>query len=51
MIIRRHLTLPVLTLEADRPGRMDAGMRLRVESFVEMLRHGRGHERLAGTGE
>jgi len=41
LIIRRHLDLPVLTLEADRPGRMDAGMRLRVESFVEMLRHGR----------
>ena len=41
LIIRRHLHLPILTLEADRPGRMDAGMRLRVESFVEMLRHGR----------
>jgi len=41
LIIRRHLELPMLTLEADRPGRMDAGMRLRVESFVEMLRHGR----------
>jgi benzoyl-CoA reductase/2-hydroxyglutaryl-CoA dehydratase subunit BcrC/BadD/HgdB len=42
LIIRRHLELPVLTVEADRPGRMDAGMRLRVESFIEMLRHGRG---------
>jgi benzoyl-CoA reductase/2-hydroxyglutaryl-CoA dehydratase subunit BcrC/BadD/HgdB len=43
LIIRRHIGLPLLTLEADRPGRMDAGMRLRVESFVEMLRHGRGN--------
>ena len=41
LIIRRHLDLPILTLEADRPGRMDAGMRLRVESFIEMLRHAR----------
>jgi len=41
ILIRRHLGLPILTLEADRPGRMDAGMRLRVESFIEMLRHAR----------
>lgn len=37
MIIRRHLNLPILTLEADRPGRLDARTKLRIESFVEML--------------
>jgi benzoyl-CoA reductase/2-hydroxyglutaryl-CoA dehydratase subunit BcrC/BadD/HgdB len=41
VIIRRHLGRPLLTLAAERPGRMDAGMCLRVESFVEMLRHAR----------
>jgi benzoyl-CoA reductase/2-hydroxyglutaryl-CoA dehydratase subunit BcrC/BadD/HgdB len=41
LIIRRHVGLPVLTLEADRPGRVDAGMRLRVESLIEMLRQAR----------
>jgi benzoyl-CoA reductase/2-hydroxyglutaryl-CoA dehydratase subunit BcrC/BadD/HgdB len=41
IIIRRHLDVPLLTLAAERPGPMDAGMRLRIESFVEMLRHGR----------
>ncbi|UCH33420.1 MAG: 2-hydroxyacyl-CoA dehydratase [Armatimonadota bacterium] len=43
LIVRRHLSVPILTLEGDRPGPMDAGMRLRVESFVEMLRHARRH--------
>ena len=41
IIVRRHVEQPVLTLAAERPGPMDAGMRLRLESFVEMLRHGR----------
>ena len=37
MIIRRHLEVPILTLEGDRPGRLDARTKLRIESFVEML--------------
>jgi benzoyl-CoA reductase/2-hydroxyglutaryl-CoA dehydratase subunit BcrC/BadD/HgdB len=37
MIIRRHLDLPILTLEGDRPGHLDARTKLRIESFVEML--------------
>ncbi len=36
-IIRGTLDVPVLTLEADRPGPLDARARLRIESFVEML--------------
>jgi benzoyl-CoA reductase/2-hydroxyglutaryl-CoA dehydratase subunit BcrC/BadD/HgdB len=35
--IRRSVSVPVLTLEADRPGPLDARARLRLESFVEML--------------
>jgi benzoyl-CoA reductase/2-hydroxyglutaryl-CoA dehydratase subunit BcrC/BadD/HgdB len=41
MIVRRRLSLPVLTLEGDKPVPLDARSRLRVESFVEMLAHGR----------
>ncbi len=35
--IRQGVSVPVLTLEADRPGLVDARARLRVEGFVEML--------------
>jgi len=41
MIVRRRLRLPVLTLEGDKPVPLDARTRLRIESFVEMLDHGR----------
>lgn len=37
MIIRRKVPLPVLTLEGDKPGPLDARSRLRLEGFVEML--------------
>jgi len=37
MILRRRLSLPILTLEGDRPGSLDARTKLRIESFVEML--------------
>lgn len=37
VIVRRRLPVPVLTLEGDEPGPMDARTRLRLESFVEML--------------
>jgi benzoyl-CoA reductase/2-hydroxyglutaryl-CoA dehydratase subunit BcrC/BadD/HgdB len=37
MIIRKKLKVPVLTLEGDRPNRLDARTRLRIDSFIEML--------------
>ena len=36
-VLRRSVPVPVLTLEGDRPGPVDARSRLRLESFVEML--------------
>jgi benzoyl-CoA reductase/2-hydroxyglutaryl-CoA dehydratase subunit BcrC/BadD/HgdB len=37
IIIRRQLDIPILTLEGDRPTPLDAGTKLRLESFVEAL--------------
>ena len=41
-IIRQNLALPILTLEFDRPGEMDARSRTRLEAFGEMLRQKKG---------
>jgi benzoyl-CoA reductase/2-hydroxyglutaryl-CoA dehydratase subunit BcrC/BadD/HgdB len=41
LIIRRSLDLPVLTVEMDSGTRLDARTRMRLESFVNMLRGGR----------
>jgi len=38
MILRKELAVPILTIEADKPGRVDARTRTRIEAFVEMLR-------------
>jgi len=39
LIVRRRLKkLPVLTLEGDRPGPLDARTRIRLEGFVEMVK-------------
>ncbi len=38
IILKKRLTVPTLTLEGDRPGKLDSRSRLRVESFLEMLR-------------
>ncbi len=38
MIVRKRLKLPILTLEGDRPGLLDARSRIRIEGFIEMLR-------------
>ncbi len=38
MIVRQKLKTPVLTLEGDRPGPMDARTRIRIEGFLEMIR-------------
>ncbi|MGQ9730866.1 MAG: 2-hydroxyacyl-CoA dehydratase family protein [Candidatus Zipacnadales bacterium] len=38
LLIKRRVNLPVLTLEGDRPGPLDARSRLRLEAFCESLR-------------
>jgi len=38
MIFREKLDAPILTVEGDKPGRLDARTRLRLESFCDMLR-------------
>ncbi|TEB07416.1 2-hydroxyglutaryl-CoA dehydratase, D-component [Pelotomaculum schinkii] len=38
LIIRQKLDLPVLTLEGDKPTRLDARTRLRLDVFLDMLR-------------
>ncbi len=38
MIVRKRLKVPVLTLEGDRPGPLDARSRIRIEGFLEMLK-------------
>ncbi|MDD4562517.1 MAG: 2-hydroxyacyl-CoA dehydratase, partial [Syntrophomonadaceae bacterium] len=37
LIFREKLDLPFLTLEGDRPGRVDARTRMRLEAFINML--------------
>lgn len=37
IVLRRRLPIPVLSLEGDRPGPVDARTRLRLEAFVQML--------------
>ncbi len=37
-LIRERVGVPVLTLECDRPGPLDAASRTRLEAFIEMLR-------------
>jgi len=38
IIIKKDLSIPVLTLEGDRPGQVDGRTSLRMETFVEMLK-------------
>ncbi len=44
MTFRKHLHLPILTLEGDRPGPLDGRSRTRVEAFLEML-----HQQRSGS--
>jgi benzoyl-CoA reductase/2-hydroxyglutaryl-CoA dehydratase subunit BcrC/BadD/HgdB len=37
VILREQLDVPMLTLEGDRPGPLDARSQMRLESFLEML--------------
>jgi len=38
IILRESLPVPLLTIEADRPGKLDGRTEIRLESFVEMLK-------------
>jgi benzoyl-CoA reductase/2-hydroxyglutaryl-CoA dehydratase subunit BcrC/BadD/HgdB len=38
LIYREKLSLPFITLEGDKPGRLDARSRMRLEAFVHLLR-------------
>ena len=38
IILRENLSLPMLTLEGDRPGPVDSRTAIRIETFIEMLR-------------
>ncbi|KNY27275.1 2-hydroxyacyl-CoA dehydratase family protein [Pseudobacteroides cellulosolvens] len=38
IVIRKELGVPVLTLEGDKPGNIDARTKLRIEAFIEMLK-------------
>lgn len=42
IILREQVKIPILTIEGDRPGPLDARTRLRLEGFVEMLRERKG---------
>ena len=42
LLIRREVGLPMLTLEGDRPGPVEAPTRTRIESFIEMLTQAQG---------
>lgn len=37
LIIRKHIHIPILTIEGDAPMPLDARTKVRIESFVEML--------------
>lgn len=39
MVLRQELSVPVLTVEADRPGAVDGRTRTRIEAFLEQLSH------------
>jgi benzoyl-CoA reductase/2-hydroxyglutaryl-CoA dehydratase subunit BcrC/BadD/HgdB len=37
LIIRKRIDIPILTIEGESPGKLDARTRVRIESFIEML--------------
>lgn len=37
ILFRKHLNVPVLTLEGDKPGVLDQRTKIRIEAFLEML--------------
>jgi benzoyl-CoA reductase/2-hydroxyglutaryl-CoA dehydratase subunit BcrC/BadD/HgdB len=44
ILFRESLTLPVLTIEGDKPGKVDSRTAVRLETFVEMLRMKKGDQ-------
>lgn len=38
MILRAKLDIPIITVEGDKPGELDARTKMRLDSFLEMLR-------------
>lgn len=38
LVIKKKLDLPIVTIEGDKPGELDARTKLRLDSFLEMLR-------------
>ncbi len=38
LIVRERIRLPVLTLEGDRPNRLDARTRMRIDAFLEIIK-------------
>lgn len=38
IVIRNQIGIPILTLEGDRPGSLDARTKLRIESFIDILK-------------
>ncbi|HEY5512056.1 MAG TPA: 2-hydroxyacyl-CoA dehydratase, partial [Geomonas sp.] len=37
MVLRKSISLPILTLEGDKPSSIDARTKIRVEGFLELL--------------
>lgn len=50
LLIRKEVGLPMLTLEGDRPGPVEAPTRTRIESFVEMLMQAQGKGAMRAQG-
>jgi benzoyl-CoA reductase/2-hydroxyglutaryl-CoA dehydratase subunit BcrC/BadD/HgdB len=42
LILRYRMNLPILTLEGDKPAPLDARAKVRIESFIELLRGKKG---------
>jgi benzoyl-CoA reductase/2-hydroxyglutaryl-CoA dehydratase subunit BcrC/BadD/HgdB len=38
IILRKEIGVPILTIEGNRPGRIDLRTRVRIEAFLDMLR-------------
>jgi benzoyl-CoA reductase/2-hydroxyglutaryl-CoA dehydratase subunit BcrC/BadD/HgdB len=45
VVIRKELPLPILTLEADAPGKLDKKARMRIEAFIQMLKERKDEKR------
>lgn len=39
ILIKKYIDIPVLTIEGDQPGELDARTKLRIESFMDMLKY------------